>query len=138
MLIQFAIVLPLFLFLIGGVFDWAKFLYTYSTVSLAVTRTARCAAISYNLSDGTYSSQCSANYTQYLRDSAIGLNTTGMTTAPFTTFNPQVTVFNATGCNNGALTTVNYTYTFIFPNPFNSFNRVSLPITEKACMPLIQ
>jgi Flp pilus assembly protein TadG len=135
MLVQFALVFPIALLLIGAIFDFTQFMYTYSTVSLAVTRTARCAAISYNMTDGTYSSQC-PDYDQYLRNTALGVNTTRMTNAA--NQSSPFTVFDVAGCNPGAKTTVKYTYTFIFPNPLDNFRRISIPVTESACMTRIQ
>lgn len=73
MLVEAAIVFIGFVLMTVGIMDMAKFLWTFSTLSRAVTIAARCAAVSQGLVDANFPKLC-PDYQQFAADSAMPLN----------------------------------------------------------------
>lgn len=77
-MVEFAFVIfPVFLILIG-VLDAGQMLWTYSTVSQAVTIAARCAAVDPQGNDTNYPTLC-PDYIKFAQNASAGLDTQKIT-----------------------------------------------------------
>ncbi len=107
-LVEFALVLPIFLILVGGITDFARLFFSYETVTNAAREGARLASLpGYELNN--YQAVRNRVSTVLANTNASGTATTTVDPVPV-----GIAVIDATPRSSGIRVTVTYTHSFLF------------------------
>jgi Flp pilus assembly protein TadG len=107
-LVEFALVLPIFLILVGGITDFARLFFSYEIVTNAAREGARLASLpGYDLNN--YQAVRNRVSTYLANTNASGTATTTVDPVPV-----GIAVINATPRTSGIRVTVTYTHDFLF------------------------
>lgn len=84
-MVEFSLVILPLMLMVMGVLDAGRMLWTYSTVSQAVTIAARCAAVDPQGQDASYPTLC-PDYVSFAKNASYGIDAN---TINYTVSNPQ-------------------------------------------------
>jgi hypothetical protein len=131
MLVEFAIVFLSIVLLTIGIMNFAELLWILSTVSRATTIAARCAAVSKDLIDPSFPTQC-PDYQQFAAASAFPLSSIPFKVEWVEDCGTQVSAPGVTSCAAKVTATITYKFA-IFPYQLGPYNETACVARQQPC-----